>query len=141
MHLLKPSLSLISNDLSIRYQARNTSCQLLKPSKTPKHQVPAQTGHHLQNHFQNKFASCVLLETTSNTFNTTHLNCPGPYLATVTSFAHFTIFILKLCSLSSTRSFRSFQSKRSIGKGQGNIKQAQKSFRPHQKLLHCHTQT
>ena len=125
------SLGIISKKSKTLSKAIYTTCQPLKHPKIQKHQVPAQTGHHLQNHFQNKFGSCVLPWITSNTFHTIHLNCPGPYFATVTSFAHFTIFILKLYRLSSTRSFRSFQSKLSIWKGQGNIKQAQKSFRPH----------
>ena len=69
------------------------------------------------------------------------MNYPNHSQSIVTPFTHFTIFKFWVCRLSSTRSFRPFQSKPSIGKGHGNIKQAQKSFRPHQKLMHCHTRT
>ena len=120
-------------------KVRNTSSKPLKHPLTSKHQVLVKTGQVLQIDFQNKIHSCVLLATSSNTLHTTYLNYPNHSQVTVTPFTHFTIFKFWVCRLSSTRSFRPFQSKPSIGKDQGNIKQAQKNLRPHWKLLHCHT--
>ena len=97
------------------------------------------TGQALQNHFHFHIHSCVLLATSSNTFHSTHSSYPKPPLPTVTPFTVFTISVLNLCKLSSIERFRPFQNKLSIGKGPGNIKQAQKNLRPHWKLLHCPT--
>ena len=114
--------------------------KLPKHSKTQKNQVPSQTGHLLQNHFQNNIGSCVLLWITSNTFHTSYLNYPGLCLATVTPVSRITIFILKVCRLTSTGRFKHLQGKLSIGEAWGNFKEAHTIFRPHSKFPHCHIQ-
>ena len=139
--MLKPRLETIWNKFNIIYQARNTSSYHCKNQNTPKTPFLPKTGQALQNSSQKKFHSCVLPWTTSNTLHTSHPSYPSPCPATVTSFSSFTIFNFWVCRLSSIGTFMPFQSKLSIGKGQGNIKQAQKSFRPHSKLLHCHIRT
>ena len=97
-------------------------------TKTPK---TCKTGQLLQLECHSSFCSCILLLSTSNTFHSTHSSYPKPPLPTVTPFTVFTISVLKLCRLSSIERFRPFQNKLSIGKGPGNIKQAQKNLRPH----------
>ena len=105
-------------------------------TKTPK---TCKTGQLLQLECHSSFCSCVLLLSTSNTFHSTHSSYPKPPLPTVTPFTVFTISVSSLCRLTSRGWFRPFQNKLSIGKGSGNIKQAQKNLRPHWKLLHCPT--
>ena len=105
-----------------------TTSQAFQNTKTPS---SCKTGQFLHFEFQNTNYSCVLPQTSSNTFHTTHLSSPNHWPVTVTPFTSFTIFNFCLCRLTSTGLFKQTQSKLSIGEGQRKFRQAHKYLRPH----------